>query len=115
MGFITIITPITGICLEKHSLQLQAAASHLRPVTIAEIPSVGTVNSWSSEDFVAALNHDAACSQYNLQFRQFIHVSFKVAAAMGPRYSDALKEHRGIVGRRVRENLLKKHIEPLFC
>lgn len=34
---------------------------------------------------------------------------------MGSCYTDALKEHSGIVGRRVRDNLLKKHIEPLFC
>jgi hypothetical protein len=34
---------------------------------------------------------------------------------MGTRYTDALKANCGIVGRRVRDNLLKKHIEPLFC
>lgn len=34
---------------------------------------------------------------------------------MGTRYTDALKAHRRIVGRRIRDNLLKKHIEPLFC
>jgi hypothetical protein len=35
--------------------------------------------------------------------------------AMGARFTDALKVNRDIVGRRVRDNLLKKHIEPLFC
>lgn len=34
---------------------------------------------------------------------------------MGTRYTDALKANCYIVGRRVRDNLLKKHIEPLFC
>jgi hypothetical protein len=84
-------------------------------IEIPKLPSIETVRGWSSQDFVKALNHDAACPKYNLQFRQFIHVSFKVAAGMGARYIDALKANRGIVGRRVRDNLLKKHIEPLFC
>ena len=34
---------------------------------------------------------------------------------MGTRYTDALKANREIVGRRVRDNLLRKHIDPLFC
>ncbi|MEY2906144.1 MAG: hypothetical protein RLZZ408_615 [Verrucomicrobiota bacterium] len=84
-------------------------------ITIAELPFVGTLNSWSSGDFVAPLNHDASCPQYNPQCRQFIHDSFQVVAAMGTRYTAALKKYRGIVGCRVRDNLLRKYIEPLFC
>ena len=84
-------------------------------IDIPKLPSIETVLSWTSRDFVEALNHDSTCPKYNLQFRQFIHVSFKVAAGMGTRYTDALKVNRDIIGRRVRENLLKKHIEPLFC
>ena len=64
---------------------------------------------------MSALNHDSACPKYDRQFRQFIHVAFKVAAAMGTRYTDALKANSLIVGRRVHDNLLIKHIEPLFC
>ena len=84
-------------------------------IEIPKLPSIETVRSWTSQDFVEALNHDASCPKYDPQFRQFIHVSFKVAAGMGTRYTDALKTHREIVGRRVRDNLLKKHIDPLFC
>lgn len=84
-------------------------------IEIPKLPSIETVRSWTSQDFVEALNHDATCTKYDLQFRQFINVSFKVAAGMGARYTDALKANREIVGRRVRDNLLKKHIEPLFC
>lgn len=84
-------------------------------IDIAGLPSLETVRGWTSREFVSALNHDALCPEYDRQFRQFIHVAFKVAAAMGARYTDALKAHREIVGRRVHDNLLKKHIEPLFC
>lgn len=66
-----------------HAEELIKPYAPVVDITIAELPSVETVNSWSSEDFVAALNHDAACPQYNLQFRQFIHVSFKVGRRHG--------------------------------
>jgi len=81
----------------------------------AKLPAIETVRGWSSQEFVSALNHDASCPKYDRQFRQFIHVVFKVAAGMGTRDTDALKSNSGIVGRRVHDNLLKKHIEPLFC
>ncbi|MFZ4777933.1 MAG: tagaturonate epimerase family protein, partial [Terrimicrobiaceae bacterium] len=75
-------------------------------IEVARLPSIDTVRSWTSRDYVSALNHDASCPEYDRQFRQFIHVAFKVAAAMGVRYTDALKSNREIVGRRVRDNLL---------
>lgn len=84
-------------------------------IDVAKLPTVDAVRSWSSSEFVAVLEHNQQCASYDPQFRQFIHVSFKVAAEMGPRFTDALKAHAGIVGGRVRANLLHKHIEPLFC
>ena len=98
-----------------HAEELIKPYAPVVDIEISKLPSIETVRSWTSRDFVEALNHDATCPKYNLQFRQFIHVSFKVAADMGARYTDALKVNRDIVGRRVRDNLLKKHIEPLFC
>jgi tagaturonate epimerase len=84
-------------------------------IEIPKLPSIETVRAWTSQDFVEALNHDSSCPKYNREFRQFIHVAFKVAAGMGTRYTDALKANREIIGRRVHDNLLKRHIEPLFC
>lgn len=84
-------------------------------IETSKLPSIEAVRGWTSQEFVGAINHDATCPKYDHQFRQFIHVSFKVAAGMGARYIDALRANSGIVGRRVRNNLLKKHIEPLFC
>jgi hypothetical protein len=43
-----------------------------------------------------------------------MHVSFKVAGDMKSRFTDALKTSAPVIARRVRDNLLKKHIEPLF-
>lgn len=83
-------------------------------IDIPSLPSPGVVAGWDSSAFVAALAHEAGCPDYNPQFRQFLHVSFKIAAKMGPRFLDALRRHRDVVGRRVTANLLEKHVRPLF-
>ncbi len=79
-----------------------------------ELPSVETVNGWDSACYVAALRHDQNNPAYNRHFRQLIHVSFKVAAAMGARYTDALKENRAIIARNVTHNLFARHLIPIF-
>ncbi len=84
-------------------------------IHVPSLPSAETVRRWTSSQFLAALDHNQSCPDYNPQFRQFLHVAFKIAAEMGPRFADALREHRDVIARRVRDNLLKKHIEPLFA
>ena len=83
-------------------------------VQLQNLPSAETVLGWSSHDYVEALRHDLSCPNYQNQFRQFIHVSFKVAAEIGATYTDALKTHREIIARNVTHNLLERHIRPIF-
>lgn len=78
------------------------------------LPSVEEVESWDSATYVETLRHDQSCPRYNSEFRQFIHVSFRVAAEMGPRYLEALDAHRDVIARNVRTNLLDRHILPIF-
>ena len=80
----------------------------------AGLPSPAEVEGWSSDAYVAALRHDRACAAYNPEFRQFIHVSFKIAAEMGARYLDALKTNETVIARNVTANLYDRHIRPLF-
>jgi hypothetical protein len=80
----------------------------------AKLPSPGEVKGWLAEDFCAALRHDPSSPDYNPHFRQFLHVSFKIAAEMGPRYLDALAENKAIIARNVTENLFARHIVPIF-
>ena len=79
-----------------------------------QLPAIDEVRSWSSARYLEALVHDPSCPNYDPQFRQFIHVAFKVAAEIGEPYHRALETHRTVVGRRVRDNLLENHIRPLF-
>lgn len=91
-------------------------APYATVINIAEVnlPRVEVVAGWSSAEFVGALRHDLGNSAYNPDFRQLLHVGFKIAARMGSRYTDALLAYRETVSRNVTGNLLEKHIKPLF-
>jgi len=80
----------------------------------SKLPSPQKVASWSSEQFTSALRHDQTCSDYNIHFRQLLHIAFKVAAEMGNRFINALEKNEKIIGKNVTENILNRHIEPLF-
>jgi len=73
------------------------------------LPSAEQVAKWDSVAFVAALRHDQTVPDYNPNLRQLLHVGYKVAAEMGPRYLDALETHRNSVARNVEANLYERH------
>jgi len=79
-----------------------------------KLPPAAVVNGWSSRQFTDALRHDQKNSAFNPSFRQLLHVSFKVAAKKGERYSAALKKHEAIIAKNVTENLFERHMKPLL-
>ncbi|MEI8242044.1 MAG: tagaturonate epimerase family protein [bacterium] len=84
-------------------------------VQVARLPTVETVLQWDGPRFARALRHVPSCPDFNPDFRQFIHVGYKVAAEMGPRYLSALAAHEAVVARNVRDNILERHLKPLFA
>jgi len=46
----------------------------------AKLPTPAAVGKWSADDFVKRLRHDQSCPEYDVNFRQLVHVSFRVAA-----------------------------------
>lgn len=78
------------------------------------LPAASDVAGWSSEKYVRTLRHDPACADYNAPFRQLIHVGFKIAAEMGPRYTEALAANEALIASNVTNNLLARHILPIF-
>lgn len=80
----------------------------------AGLPTAEEVNGWTSEQYTSALRHIQSDPGYNPNFRQLLHVGFKIAAQMGDTYLDALKENQQMVSRCVTENLLERHMKPLF-
>jgi hypothetical protein len=99
--------------LERYE-ELTAPYSAVLHINKAQLPGAAEVNKWNSSEFADALTHEKKCVNYNPDFRQLIHVGYKVAAEMGDRFLSALDEHRDVVGERVKNNLLEKHLKPLF-
>ena len=80
----------------------------------SRLPSVQEVNSWSGEKFVNTLCHIPTNPEYNADFRQLIHVAYKVAADMGERYITMLEKHSEVIGQCVEENIYDRHLKRLF-
>lgn len=78
------------------------------------LPSAKRVSVWDSREFVEALEHEPSGERFDRNFRQLLHISFPVAAEMGDRFTDLLDSLRGEIETRVTDNLLRRHIGPLF-
>jgi len=79
-----------------------------------KLVSPATVNGWDAEAFAKALRHDANCEQYDLDFRQLMHLAYKIAAEMGDEYIGALEAHEASIAPCVTENIYERHIVPLM-
>jgi hypothetical protein len=80
----------------------------------SQLPSVEEVNLWSSEKFTNTLRHIPDHPDYNPNFRQLIHVAYKVAAEMGTTYTGLLEKYADVVGTCVEENIYERHLKRLF-
>ena len=78
------------------------------------LPSVETVRQWDGEAFAEALRHDQSCPRYNPHLRQLLHVGYKVAAEMGPRFTAALEKHAEVIAQGVTENIYQRHLRQIF-
>ena len=80
----------------------------------SKLPRKEEGDSWTSEQFASALRHDQQNKEFNPNFRQLLHVGYKVAAKMGDRYLQTLAVCEEAVTRNVVENLYDRHLKPLF-
>lgn len=83
-------------------------------VSADRLPGVEEVQSWTGGSFAGALRNVPGDSHFNPDFRQFIHVAYKVAAEMGDRYLNALEANKTVVARHVTENIYERHLLPIF-
>jgi tagaturonate epimerase len=97
-----------------HSTELCAPYATVIDIDAAQLPSPAVVKAWTSEEFTGALRHDPKAKLYNPSLRQLLHVGFKIAAKMGPRYIEAIEANELIIARNVTENLYARHIAPVF-
>lgn len=79
-----------------------------------KLPSADAVAKWTGAQMANALRHIPNHPEFNASVRQLLHVSFKLAAKAGTRYTDLLKASEAIVAKNVTENLFDRHFKPLF-
>ncbi len=79
-----------------------------------QLPTPEEVKTWSSEKYVNTLRHIPGHPDYNSNFRQLIHVGYKVASEMGKDYTGLLEKYADIVGACVEENIYERHFKRLF-
>jgi hypothetical protein len=97
-----------------HREELCAPYAAVIDIEAARLPRPEDAQRWTAEQWVEALRHDLHSSAYNNSLRQLMHVAFKVAAKMGPRYTAMLERHEDVVAENVTRNLFDRHIRPVF-
>jgi hypothetical protein len=78
------------------------------------LPNPKQVDSWNAVQYTEALRHDESSENYNLHFRQLVHVGYKVAAEMNGRFTSLLQRYRSEIEPKVTINIFDRHIQPLF-
>ena len=94
--------------------ELTAPYAAVIDIDRAALPSPEAVDAWDGETYANTLRHDPSCDAYNLNFRQLLHVGYKVASDMGDRYLDALEKFRDVVAQNVTENIYERHLKRVF-
>lgn len=80
----------------------------------AKLPTAAHIQSWNGEEYARALRHNPGDELYNPDFRQLVHVSYKIAAEFGQEYYSALRRNSDVIATQVQENILDRHIARLF-
>ncbi|MDA3860476.1 MAG: tagaturonate epimerase family protein [Melioribacteraceae bacterium] len=83
-------------------------------IEMEKLPNPDEVDNWDSEKYANSLRHDQSNSNYNLHFRQLLHVGYKVASEMNEDYLNMLQKHEKIVSDNVELNIYERHIKNIF-
>lgn len=80
----------------------------------AKLPTAAQIAAWSGQEYARALRHNQQDPLYNPDFRQLVHVSYKIAAEFADEFYAALDRNAQVVAEQVKENILDRHIARLF-
>ena len=78
------------------------------------LPDTEEVNKWDNNKFSQTLRHDQSNPNYNPEFRQLLHVAYKIAAESGNQFLSLVNDNKEIIGPLVTDNILSNHIYPIF-
>jgi tagaturonate epimerase len=94
--------------------ELCAPYADVISINDANLPSSDEVARWTGEKFAGTLRHIPGHPDYNPDFRQLIHVGYKVASEMGLGYLKLLEKYAQVIGGCVEENIYDRHLKRLF-
>jgi len=97
-----------------HVDELCAPYASVIDIDKAKLPPAATMNAWTGAQLANAIRHIPGHPEFNANIRQLLHVSFKLAAKAGTRFTDLLKANEAIVAKNVTENICDRHLKPLF-
>lgn len=97
-----------------HLQELSAPYAAVIDIDPAKLPSPTQVSGWSSGQYTGALRHDQGNPEFNPNFRQLLHVGYKIAAKKGAHYTDMLQACEASIAKNVTQNLFDRHIQPIF-
>lgn len=80
----------------------------------ANLPGKTEIDKWDGIYFANALRHIPGHSCYNPDFRQLIHVGYKIAANHNEQFITLLNEYRNVIANEVKTNIFERHIKRLF-
>jgi len=110
---LALVREIYALALDKID-ELCGPYATVIDVDRTRLPSAAEVAGWDGPRLAAAIRHVPGNPAFNPHVRQLLHVSFKLAAKQGTRYTDLLVANREIVGRQVTDNIYDRHLKPLF-
>jgi len=79
-----------------------------------KLPSKKEVGQWGGKKFADTLRHIPGNPDYNPDFRQLMHVGYKVAAEMKEKFTALIRKNADIVGNCVELNIYERHLKRLF-
>jgi tagaturonate epimerase len=83
-------------------------------IDLKKLPLPADVAQWDSKTYAQTLRHIPDNPLYNPDFRQLIHVSYKIAVEYRKEYFKMLDKYPDIIGQQVLENIYNRHICRLF-
>lgn len=108
-----VVKDIYSKSMDKYDA-LSAPYAPVIDIDKSRLPTPAEVDGWDGKTLAATLRHDQSCELYNPNFRQMLHIAYKIAADMGDSYLEALRNNSEIVAHHVSENILERHIKNLF-
>jgi len=76
-----------------------------------QLPLVQQLKEWSGEKFTNTLRYIPNHPDDNLNFRQLMHIAYKLAAKHGVEHTGALTKNSKIIGEQVTSNIYERYIK----